>query len=64
MSYEQPEGNHGKTYVGALLGIGVGVGAAFGITFENLPLGVGLGAVFGIIIGIVLEVKNRKSSKK
>ncbi|AOE50381.1 hypothetical protein [Kangiella sediminilitoris] len=62
MSNKQPQGNNGKTYVGAMLGIGVGVGAAFGITFENLPLGVGLGAVFGIIIGIVLEVKNKNTT--
>ncbi|MDJ0754712.1 MAG: hypothetical protein QNJ45_14405 [Ardenticatenaceae bacterium] len=48
-----PQNNHSMIGVGFSLGIGIG--AAFGIIFDNIALGVSLGAGFGIILGQALS---------
>ena len=40
----------GRTSVGAWVGIGMAVGAAFGVATKNIALGVGLGAAFGLAV--------------
>ena len=40
--------------------IGAGIGIAFGIIFDNLPIGISIGAALGLIFGAALSLKNKK----
>lgn len=64
MEKKQPEGNHGTTYIGAFIAIGVGAGTAIGVALDNLPLGMGIGVAAGLILGIAFEIKKKKDSGK
>ena len=37
------------------IALGVGIGAALGVTLHNLPMSVGLGAALGVTLGLVLQ---------
>jgi hypothetical protein len=48
---------------GTWISIGIGVGAALGVAFDNLAFGIGLGAAFGVVMATVLNQKNSCSTK-
>ena len=54
------------TGMGAWIGIGAGLGVAFGAIYGNIGLGTALGACFGAIIGGVEEARSAShdSSRK
>jgi len=43
--------------LGRWIAIGLGVGAALGIAFDNLGIGVGVGLALGIVIGSNLNAR-------
>ncbi len=49
----------------AVLGmiLGAGVGTAFGVAFDNIPIGLTFGPGLGLVAGMLLERSRRKSSK-
>ncbi|GAB4308827.1 MAG: hypothetical protein Kow0019_05620 [Methanobacteriaceae archaeon] len=46
-----------KDFTGLGLILGVGIGTALGIIYNNLAIFAGLGAAFGIIIGFIFSMK-------
>ena len=44
-----------KLTFGAMTGIGVGVGTALGVAFDNLSLGVALGIAFSTLVYFILN---------
>jgi len=40
--------------------IGAGLGIAFGIIFDNLPIGISIGAALGLVFGAAFSQKNKK----
>ena len=46
-------------WVGIGISIGAGFGVALGLVFDNLGLGIAIGAGFGVAIGAALEQKNK-----
>lgn len=45
---------------GLYLGVGIALGTALGLAFDNLALGIGLGIAIGAGLGFALSAKNRK----
>jgi hypothetical protein len=41
--------------------IGIGVGSAMGVVFNNIPAGVSLGASFGLLANLFTWLEDRKS---
>ena len=39
---------------------GAGIGIAFGIIFDNLPIGILIGGALGLVFGAVFSQKNKK----
>lgn len=64
MKNEQPKGNHGTTYIGAFIAIGVGMGTALGVALDNMLLGMAIGVASGAVIGIAQEIRKGKSRSK
>jgi uncharacterized membrane protein len=46
--------------MGALIGIGAGLGMVIGIFFNNLVLGLTIGAALGTVTGAVVESRRQK----
>ena len=53
----RPSDDHG---MGAWIGIGAGLGVAFGAIYGNVGLGTALGACFGAVIGGLLEAREAR----
>ncbi len=54
-----------RQYVGICVGMGLVIGAAFGIVFESIgiALGSGIGLIFGATIGSLLDAKAKKKGR-
>lgn len=46
-------------WIGIGISIGAGFGVAMGLVFDNLALGIAMGAGFGVAIGAALEQRNK-----
>lgn len=46
-------------WIGIGISMGAGFGVALGLVFDNLALGIAMGAGFGVAIGTALEKKNK-----
>jgi hypothetical protein len=48
---------------GAWLAVGIGVGTALGVAFDNLAVGLGLGVTFGLIIPMIKWRRKEEEGK-
>ena len=62
MSNEQKDPQPKKTQdqISDWFVIGAGIGIAFGIIFDNLPIGISIGGVLGLVFGDAFSQKNKK----
>ena len=49
---------------GTAIALGVGIGAALGVAFDDISMGVALGAAFGVALGGVVTSRNKKSDDR
>ena len=63
MSNEQKDPQPKKTpnQISDWLVTGAGIGIAFGIIFDNLPIGISIGAALGLVFGAAFSLKNKKN---
>jgi hypothetical protein len=57
------EGAAGTGYVGmgAVIGIGAGIGLVFGTLLDNLALGLACGAGLGVVAGAIIEARRSRA---
>ena len=58
----EPESRKRSAQATRLIGLGLAIGAAMGVIFDNIAVGVGLCVALGLIAGVIVDRKNRRKN--